>query len=195
MNAKEYNDFLVSAFKQQLEGGNTQLSTDAVLEYLKQHQREIQAADSPTQIDIKRYEAELQKWIEDCRSANESDLESVRATISAGQNALRSAFVMNGGAAVAILAFVGHLAAVNPGHIADFSKSMLWFVAGVGAISIASGTTYLSQWFYSDWEQRLWAMRAGLGINVISIILGLASYGLFIKGALVAYDAFLRIAA
>lgn len=192
MNLIECIDLLIKYFREQINNENTQLSTELVIKYLNQQRQQInESSMSVPGLDVKCKEADLQKKIEDCRSNNAFSLESLRVTVVAGQNALRSSFLANGGAAIANLVFIGHIATVNPEYVSNFAFSILWFVAGVCAVMIASGTTYLTQFLYSDWKERIWALRIGNGINFISILLAMGSYVCFIKGALVAHDSFL----
>jgi hypothetical protein len=62
------------------------------------------------------------------------------------------------------------------------------FVTGVVAITITSGITYLSQWFFAS--PRNATQRIGFVLNIVAIVLGLSSYGAFIWGMNVAYQAF-----
>jgi len=73
-----------------------------------------------------------------------------RSAITAGQSAIKSSFLLNGGAAVALLAFIGHLATIDKSYVATFASSLLPFAYGALAISITSGFTYLSQWLYAS---------------------------------------------
>lgn len=70
----------------------------------------------------------------------------------------------------------------------EFAACLLPFAFGVLAIVVTSGCTYLSQWFYAG--QLNWAKKAGFRLNVICILLGISSYGLFIYGLLISYGAF-----
>lgn len=56
---------------------------------------------------------------------------------------------MNGGASLALLTFVGHLSGTNPEKIPAIAASLTVFVGGVLVAALASGTTYLCQWFYA----------------------------------------------
>lgn len=115
-----------------------------------------------------------------------------RSVILAGQNALKTAFWMNGGATVVLLAFLGKLSDQHQDKIADFASALVPFVIGVLVITVASGLTYLCQWFYAHPEP--WKKKTGHVLNVLTIGLGLASYGLFVWGTVRAYKAFLGFA-
>lgn len=145
-----------------------------------------------TEAQLEHYKAQLQVWVEENKRGHASDLEMFKSVITSGQNALRTAFLLNGGAAVAILAFLGKLSDHHTDKIPLFASSLIIFVSGVLAIAIASGFTYLSQWIYA--ESGKWQYSTGLTFNILAIILGLSSYGLFIWAMYRAYYAFLFFA-
>ena len=111
-----------------------------------------------------------------------------KSVITSGQNAMRSSFLMNGGAAVALLAFIGHLASIKPESVAIFAAVLMPFVLGVLAMTMTSGFTYLSQWLYDSSNTK--AQKWGFSLNIVCIALGISSYGLFMWGMCRAYFAF-----
>jgi hypothetical protein len=137
---------------------------------------------------LAKYQADLQLSIEQNRGNHASQIEMFKSVITAGQNAIRSSFLLNGGASVAILAFIGHLTEVQPTKVAAFSDVLVPFVLGVLAITMTSGFTYLSQWLYASPSLR--AQKVGFGLNLLAIVSGITSYGFFIWGMRVAYSAF-----
>lgn len=161
----------------------TEIKCDNLIAYLEEVINSPNEEIDSTQME--KYKAELQLWIKQNEAAQSS-------VILAGQNALKTAFLMNGGATVAILAFLGKLSDQHQDKIAIFSSSLIVFVIGVLAITVASGVTYLSQWFYGYSES--WKKKTGFRLNILAIILGLASYCLFIWGAIRAYKAFIGFA-
>ena len=189
MDAAKYNETLIEILEEQLAAGLEQASTAALIGYLRGNSNQLIGETSvPFEASLEEYKAKLQKWNEDHKSHNAQSLELIRAAISSGQNALRTSFLMNGGASVAILAFIGHLAAVDSTRIPDFAQSLTWFVSGVFAIGAASGATYASQWLFSDWDNGKWTRRWGNFFNLLAVSLGLISYGLFIKGMISSYE-------
>lgn len=138
--------------------------------------------------NLERYRAELQLWVEENKKLHSWDLEGFKSVISAGQNALKTAFLMNGGATVAMLAFVGKLSEDHVAKIPVFSTAMVCFVIGVLLVTISSGATYLSQWFYFKPEK--WQQTAGFWLNMVAILCGLSSYVLFVAGTMKSYKAF-----
>jgi hypothetical protein len=124
-----------------------------------------------------------------------------------GQAALTAALLINGGASVALLAFVGTM------MVKDMQKclllslcfSMLWFVLGVLCAAIASGVTYVTGLINARWvdvmaeptdtsnanEKEISKLGLRFWVfNSVAIILVISSYVLFFIGFLNAYFAF-----
>ena len=166
--------------------GTAAIYCDNLIAYLSEVQNSPEI--EPTPIEIERYKADLQNWIELNKHSNEGKLEMFRSVISSGQNAIKSSFLLNGGASVALLAFISHLAQFQPSKVADFGHCLLPFTLGVLAISVTSGFTYLSQWLYDS--HNVAARKAGFVFNILCIILGLASYAFFTWGLFIAQGLF-----
>ena len=79
-----------------------------------------------SQVRLEEYKTELQVWVEQNKSRDLYNVEMLRSVLAAGQNALRSAFLMNSGATVALLAFLGKLSEDHQGKIPAFANSMLY---------------------------------------------------------------------
>lgn len=168
-----------------------EIKCDNLIAYLEEVINSPDEEIDATQME--KYKAELQLWIKQNEAAQVSSLEMFRTVILSGQNALKTAFLMNGGATVALLAFLGKLSDQHQDKIGIFSSSLIVFIFGVLAITVASGSTYLCQWFY-DAGSEPWKQKTGFLLNILAIALGLASYGLFIWGAIRAYKAFIGFA-
>ena len=68
------------------------------------------------------------------------------AAIRGGDAALRAAMLINGGAAVSVLAFIGGLAAqsrIKLDQLNMVANSLGWFAGGVAAAAAAMGCAYL----------------------------------------------------
>lgn len=140
---------------------------------------------------------QLEVWKAQLSSNSMMSIEMLKATIEAGQTALRSAIVVNGGAAATVLAFAGNAITkgqIRPGMplLTQIGSALFWFMLGVGSAGVASGFRYLSQASYSVHQVRqqngLWG-RMGVGANVISIVLGVFSFVAFFIGGIAAYHA------
>lgn len=167
--------------------GTAAIYCDNLIAYLSEVENSPEI--EPTPIEIERYKADLQNWIQANKLSSESNLEMFRSVISSGQSAIKSSFLLNGGASVALLAFIGHLAQFTPTKVAAFGNCLLPFTFGVLAISVTSGLTYLTQWLYASASAE--ARKAGFRVNVFCILLGFASYAFFTWGIVATYRLFL----
>lgn len=172
------------------EQGVSVIKSGNLIAYLEEIINSPEEEITPAQME--KYKAELQVWIKQNEAVQAAEIEKFRSVILAGQNALKTAFLMNGGATVALLAFLGKLSDKHQDKIAVFASALVVFVIGVLAITVASGLTYLSQWFYAYSEP--WKRKTGHVLNFLTIALGWASYGFFIWGTVRAYKAFVGFA-
>jgi hypothetical protein len=161
-------------------------------------------ADQQLRIDLAEYEADTQRSLESIKSGNASGLEAIKAGT-----------LINAGAAVAVLAFIGHLASIHASGavIMNFARPLRLFVAGALLGVVASGVTYLvrridfvslKREFASKEARRggnqglatsnhessiKWA-RAAEALNVIVILIVAASLVCFSRGCYTAYCVF-----
>jgi hypothetical protein len=167
--------------------GTAAIYCDNLINYLKEVENSPELESTPA--DLERYKADLQNWVEQNKHQHDSKLELFRAVITAGQNAIKSSFLLNGGAAVALLAFIGHLASVNQEKVATFGNCLLPFTYGVLAVAVTSGLTYLCQWFYASNNQLVTKWDVGFKFNILCIFTGFSSYGFFVWGLYLSYKA------
>ena len=96
--------------------------------------------DLKESIELENHKAELARRLM-------VETENFKSVILTGQSALKSAILINGGAAVALLAFIGHV--WKPDYLRTASinlvGSLQWFVFGVLSAAIAAGGTYAAQ--------------------------------------------------
>jgi hypothetical protein len=189
MDAKEFARQLRDIVADLKTKGVESIRSDNLIKYLDEAVRDLEStAARPSEATIERYKAELQKWVEEHRNIHAQGIEMFRSVIQAGQNALRTAFLMNGGASVALLAFVGHLSNVAPEKVPTLAPSLAVFVTGVLVAALASSVTYLSQWFYAG--EASWQKKTGFVLNIAAILVGLGAYGVFAFGVWKAYRVF-----
>jgi hypothetical protein len=142
--------------------------------------------ETPASLDhLKLAELDQQAAVALHRSIADQKLEMFRSVIASGQNALKTSILINGGAAVALLAFVGHMVASDKAAhlVSAFALPMLLFVAGVCATAVATGLTYVSQALFQTGRE-----RGGNVSNGFSIALVIGSYVAFSFGCYRAYD-------
>ena len=142
--------------------------------------------------EIERLKAFLQAEVETQKAMHLGNLEMFRSVITYAQTAIRSSMILNGGAAVALLAFIAHLATVNSDKVVLFAGCLLWFAVGALLIGLTAALAYLSQWFYHRYSAA--SLRTGGLLNIACIVLGLASYGTFAWGLFSTHEAFTSFA-
>ncbi len=165
--------------------GTAAIYCDNLISYLKEVENSPEV--ELTLAELERYKADLQNWIESNKYQHERDIEMFRSVITAGQSAIKSSFLLNGGAAIATLAFIGHLVQFNLEKVAVFSACLLPFTYGVLAVAVTSGLTYLSEWFYASSNQKVIEWDIGFKLNIACIVLALSSYGFFVWGMCLSY--------
>ncbi|CAI8841095.1 hypothetical protein [Methylococcus capsulatus] len=178
MSAKQFAAQMKAMIEEIKANGTAAIYCDNLIAYLAEVQNTPEA--EPSAIQIERYKADLQNWIETNKYNHEGCLEMFRSVVTSGQAAIKSSFLLNGGAAVAMLAFIGHLAQFRPEKVPTFAACLMPFAYGVLAISVTSGFTYLSQWCYAS--TRPWMRKVGFAFNMLCILFGLSSYGFFLWG-------------
>ena len=164
--------------------GTSAIGTEELKAYLLKlsELQEIDGKDEDAAIELEKYKAHLSKWVEEHKSFNQWGFEFFRATISAGQSALKSAILINGGASIALFTFIGKLWGNPNTQAAQLIAPLQLFLFGVLFAAIAAGTTYLAQWFYSG--RKPWLIKIANVSNITSILLVLGSYGSFLYGVL-----------
>lgn len=126
---------------------------------------------------------------------SENIRENFRGVIMQGQGVIKITSLINGGAAVAMLAFIGTLikeGRIYPGLLHIFSLSIFLFVIGVLASALSSGTTYLFQACYGQGSSKSHKLFVS-GLHVSGITLIIISYLCFFLGSMEAIEAFLAI--
>jgi hypothetical protein len=80
----------------------------------------------------------------------ESGREMFRTLITYGAEAMKAAILVNGGAAVALLAFLGSSKGISLARVPTFllADAVLFLVGGVLCAAIAMATAYLTQFYY-----------------------------------------------
>ena len=169
------------------------ISVDAMLNYLDS--LEAHADD-----EEKEDEQKFDEGIAVSRVAHEKGLayynaqqlhsvEMFRSVIGYGNATLKSAMLINGGAAVALLAFIGNIwvKGVNSDAVDSLTNGIALFTFGVLAAALGTGGSYLTQYFYNEGFQ-----RTGIGFHIFSILIVLLAFALFGFGACESYQAFVE---
>ena len=156
---------------------------------------------------IAEYNADVQRALETYKTANKSGLEAMKAI----------AF-LNSGAAVATLAFIGHLAAIHAetATIMGFVRALVIFVVGAFSAILAFGVTYLMSRFSGiALDHQLEEKSAGMddrhsdeirhrgkaktwyaiaeAMNIAAAVFCILALVWFVRGAFIGYRAFGRV--
>ena len=72
----------------------------------------------------------------------EHSIETYKSLISIAQFGLRFVLIINGGAMVAVLAFIGDISS-SAGVLPDVGQALTWYVLGIAAGGAALATSYV----------------------------------------------------
>jgi hypothetical protein len=125
------------------------------------------------------------------------------ATIKSGDSALRAALLINGGAAVSVLAFIGGLVAqgkIKVEQLNDVAGSLTWFAIGTACAVLAMAASYFTNYFMAGmasskarkWEhpyledtpKTKWMQSLNRVFHVLAVIAGIGSLVIFVVGML-----------
>ena len=168
--------------------GNSTIPIANLENYLSEMERinfgeeTLEKQNSEREQATRRFEHEMEVW-----KVNAPLM--FNSVIEAGLSALKSATLINGGAAVSLLAFLGNLLTKDPPYgttypIHALSHAMLIFFLGVGFSGAATAARYFSQAGYSAKSE-----CQGNLFKWIAIVLTISSLGAFFYGGVLAYKA------
>ncbi len=132
-----------------------------------------------------------------------------QAGLSFGLEAMKTAILVNGGAVVAMMAFIGATYNAEPVDVDRVRSALLLpaFIFAIGSVAagMASGFAYFAQYLYQQvvesqemhWERpyiretvkSARPMRWGKFWHILCVVMVLVSYGLLIAGLVLAYMA------
>ncbi len=168
------------------------VSVDALLQYLERLKEDIK---NTAVFDQKKLDVDLallrtghERNLAHYEAQQQHSLEMLRAVITYGQAAIKSAILINGGAAVALLAFIGNIWAkttTTQFAIDSLTKAIVFFALGVVTGAIGTGTTYITQYLYSENRQ-----KPAYAFHIVTVLIVLSTYALFCFGVYGAYNAF-----
>ncbi len=131
-----------------------------------------------------------------------ASLELFKSVLESGLTALKSAIIINGGAAIALLAFIGGIINTknNRASISGIGEALLIFTIGVGLAGIATGLRYITQWLFHDsFDKKITKKTAeikecrlekiGNCLRIVLVFIGAASFVIFFLGGWKSYTA------
>lgn len=193
MNAKEVIDGLGHVLVEVKKQGQKVVSVTALESYLANLKEHVERAGVLDRIkldlDSASFRAEHERNLAHYDAQQSHSVEMLRSVFAYGQAALKSSILINGGAAVALLAFIGRIWDEKTGQTAvdALTSALVLFSFGVLAGAIGTAATYFSQLLYaSNWN------KTGVGFHVLTILIVAAAYVLFGLGSYEAYESFLK---
>jgi hypothetical protein len=162
--------------------------------------RDLERFKAQLQSELERYKVTLQaqqnQWLESIEtnrhawiSGREDDRILVRAVIEFSSMTIRSLILVNGGAAIGILTFLGNLwnkdAPIAKASAIAIGPGLAGFIVGLSCALLTSGFAYLTQVAFSELSRegnnpaRKWGNR----LRVVAIIMALCSLVSFLLGA------------
>ena len=164
---------------------------------LEAYAEKLEKIASETPEDISAGDAKMEEYrrnhtafVAARQQEHENNLEMLRSVITVGQLAIKSALLINGGAAVALLAFVGKLwssGAVDP-VLDGVASGLIQYVWGVLFAAVAAGATYFSQAGYAG-EFGNVSHNVGVGGHYVAVLGVLVAYVLFAMASWTTYQA------
>lgn len=157
-------------------------------------------------LDLLGVEGELalaRKWqeaqLEDWAAARQHDrnwmLKNTEQVIQLALSAIRSAVLVNGGALVALLAFLGNVW-TKGWQVAEFARSFGWFATGLLAAIVTGACSYAAQFFYGHTDEHGHPSRAAKKVapafHVGALVLFIISLGAFGIGCYESFAVFNR---
>jgi hypothetical protein len=173
--------------------GHTAIALDPLITYVSGLVESARASDPED--DRQRIRINFEGQLEKYRAEVQGNLEMFKAVLETGQSALKALSVINGAAAIAILAFLGNVLA-HPSKeglaaVPSMSRAMVWFATGVGLAGVGFAARYLSQASFAGdlWSNAATAGKGGIWLRVLAIAGGLFSLVLFFVGIGAAFNA------
>jgi hypothetical protein len=163
---------LKKQYEAQRAAGKDSISLDDLIKHLEEN------LATPLDSKYREYETAL----------HQTNLEMFKSVIEAGLNAIKSSMLLNGGASIAMLAFIGNLAETRPNSIAILAPTLIPFALGTFCTVLTSSGRYLSQALYAD-EQTKWGDR----FRNFCIGLSLMAHLLFLVGVIHVYLVLMRL--
>ncbi|MBY7910224.1 hypothetical protein KW420_10625 [Vibrio fluvialis] len=191
MKSKEVIQEVRKALGNTKQAGEKSVSIEAMDNFMAQLEKRAEQVGEFNKLEherlLKEFEANNARNIAASQNMTSHNIEMFKSVITAGQAALKSSMIINGGAAAALLAFTGKIWTEGSTKLVTnaLTHSILLFCIGVLLAAFATGTTYLSQFSYaSEWR------KTGIFINALSVGSVLSSYGVFLYACIKASSSF-----
>ena len=116
--------------------------------------------------------------------SEDADTQMFRSVIDYGRDALKAAMLINGGAAIALLAFIGTIwsSGSEPDTVQSLAQSLAMFSYGVMAGAVACAGAYFTQYIYQTTSANKNSncyLKLGIGLHVATVALVVGSFVMF----------------
>ena len=194
MNANDVVKLLDDSIRTGKEAGVTTVSIqrlEALAAEISKIVQQSSSGNALTEPDLERYKAKLAAWVVSQQHIHEWKLEMLRSVISTGQSALKSSLLINGAAAVALLAFIGNIWSPisNSPTVAEAANALAAYAFGILIAAVAAGFTYVSQAGYAN-EFGKNSRVVGVTGHIGAVICVVISYVAFGYASYLAYRVF-----
>ena len=154
----------------------------------KMNKENMADADAATLAGQRHHDIEV--WKAQMSALSATSVEMFKSVIEAGQTALKSAIVINGGAAAAMLALLAEALKSGTGGqiLSPLGYAWLSFMIGLGLTGLATAVRYVSQACYAEVTRQEHIPKQkrfnklGDALRNIALILGIVSFILFFLG-------------
>ncbi|MCF6175415.1 MAG: hypothetical protein L3J71_06585 [Victivallaceae bacterium] len=170
-----------------------QINIEKLLDYLyavkKEYNEDNQDLPHKNKLQLRSYEAQCALQLQQYQAQCESKLEEFRSVMSSGQNALKTGLLLNGGAAITVLAFIGNMTNNHKYMLPYLAKALGCFAFGALIVSIAAFLTYVAQRKYHESKKpKDRHQRIGDNLNWSIAALGVIAIVFFCVGACYSYN-------
>lgn len=154
------------------------------------------------QIELEKYRAKATDWLNAREHSRSWALEAYRTTAELASTAIKSTFLVNGGALVALIAFLGDAAGKPNNDAAKFGGTLTCFAVGLFFSVVAAAAAYASVYWKavdpaptppnatatgSGASSTL--VTRGAGYHRLTILCIIVSIGSFVLGAVMGFSA------
>lgn len=184
MEAKE----LLSTIKADIDAakneGVSSLDVDLLNNYLSSFETKTAHSEYERMITLAKFKEDSENYRADINHQAGAELAMFKSVITTGQSALKASLIINGGAALALLALFGKIWGSQTGQliIDSMALAIMMFSKGVLYAAFATGGAYLSQRIYSMKSQFYEFLGHVLSIIIIGFVF--ASYAMFYYGSM-----------
>jgi hypothetical protein len=185
MNAKTLASQLKVQIQEIKNKGSDSVSCDALINYL------ISIENGPdgeiSTYDLEMMKSALRNKNEADNRAHQSKLEGFRTVIQMGQNAIKTGFILHGGAVIALIALAGHLFQQERTmkYVPQLAGCIMPFAIGVFLVALVSGLAYVCQTFFEEADQ--FSQEIARRLNNACLVIGLICLAVFVWGATKTY--------